>query len=226
MTKKILIVEDEKPLAKILKYNLEKEGYSVLSAYDGESGLSFVNEEKPDIIILDIMLPKVDGFEFCKTVRKNSQTPILILTARKEEIDKVLGLELGADDYVTKPFSIRELVARIKAILKRTSGAVNTAEIIHAGGIEIDLERFEIRVNGKPVCLSPREFEFLKCLAEADGKAMTRDQLLEKVWGYDKSMEIDTRTIDQHIARMREKLGSEGARVITVKNIGYRLKTD
>jgi len=154
-----------------------------LSAYDGESGLSFVNEEKPDIIILDIMLPKVDGFEFCKTVRKNSQTPILILTARKEEIDKVLGLELGADDYVTKPFSIRELVARIKAILKRTSGAVNTAEIIHAGGIEIDLERFEIRVNGKPVCLSPREFEFLKCLAEADGKAMTRDQLLEKVWG-------------------------------------------
>ncbi|MFA6091496.1 MAG: response regulator transcription factor [Elusimicrobiota bacterium] len=222
---KILIVEDEKPLVKVLKYNLEKEGYRVAAAFDGEAGLLMWRQERPDLIILDLMLPKVDGFDFCKTLRRDCQTPILMLTARKEEVDRVLGLELGADDYVTKPFSVREVLARIKAILKRASGK-SSPGIVRAGALEADLERYETRVNGKPVSLSPREFMFLRCLFEADGKALSRDQLLEKVWGCDKSMDIDTRTIDQHVARMREKLGPESKRIVTVKGVGYRIKLD
>ena len=224
---KILIVEDEKPLVKILKYNFEKEGYRVLAEGDGEAGLAAFRKEKPDLIVLDLMLPKVDGFEFCRTVRKDSATPILMLTAKKEEVDRVLGLELGADDYVTKPFSVREVLARVKGILRRASekgGGSSTPERL--GELLVDLERYEVSVKGKPVALSPKEFEFLKCLLQAQGRALTRDQLLEKVWGYDRSMEIDTRTIDQHVKRLREKLGAESARLVTVKNIGYRLKTD
>ncbi len=220
---KILVIEDEKPLVKVLKYNLEKENYRVLTAADGEEGLKVFEREKPALVILDVMLPKLNGFEFCKTIRKRFQTPILMLTARKEEMDRVLGLELGADDYLTKPFSVRELLARVKAILRRAS-AGNDSRRVRAGSLEVDLERFEIRVKDKPVVLSPREFEFLKCLIEADGKVLTRDQLLEKVWGNEKSMDIDIRTIDQHIARMREKLGPEGERIATIKNVGYRIR--
>lgn len=223
---KILIVEDEKDLVKILRYNLEKEGYKVKSASDGETGLAMFRKETPDLVILDIMLPKLDGFEFCKIVRQASKTPILMLTAKKDEVDRILGLELGADDYVTKPFSVREINARVKAILRRISDKAGPKTVIRAGQLEIDLERYETRVNGKAIILSSKEFEFLKCMVNADGRALTRDQLMEKVWGYDKSTEIDTRTIDQHIARLREKLGSEAGRIITVKNVGYRFKTD
>ena len=220
---KILIIEDEKDLVKILKYNLEKEGYRVAVSNDGESGLAAFRREKPGLIILDIMLPKLDGFEFCKIVRQESKVPILMLTAKTEEVDRILGLELGADDYVTKPYSVREVLARVKAILRRVSEIDVEKSYIRAGDLEIDLERYVTKVNGESVSLSSKEFEFLKCLLAAKGRVLTRDQLLERVWGYDNSMQIDTRTVDQHIARLREKLGTEADRIVTVKNVGYRI---
>ncbi len=224
--KKILLVEDEKSLVKILRYNLEKEGYRVAVAHDGEAGLAALEKENPDLVILDIMLPKMGGFEFCRQVRRNSRTPILMLTAKKEEVDRVLGLELGADDYVTKPFSVREVLARVKAVLRRSAAPEPHRAVFRAGGLELDLDRYEASLNGKSFVLRSKELEFLKCLFQARGKVLSRDELLEKVWGYDRSMEIDTRTVDQHIARLRDKLGSEAARIITVKNVGYRLKVD
>jgi DNA-binding response OmpR family regulator len=223
---KILIVEDEKDLVKILKYNLEKDGYRVAVSTDGESGLAAFRKEKPGLVILDVMLPRLDGFEFCKAVRQDSKVPILMLTAKTEEVDRVLGLELGADDYVTKPYSVREVMARVKAILRRTSGSADEKSFVRAGELEVDLARYVVKVKGQPVVLSSKEFEFLKCLLAADGRVLSRDQLLERVWGYDDSMEIDTRTVDQHIARLREKLLSEAPRIVTVKNVGYRIKLD
>ena len=220
---KVLIVEDEKDLVKLLKYNLEKEGYRVLAAHDGEAGLALFRKEKPELVILDVMLPKLDGFEFCKIVRQESKVPILMLTAKTEEVDRILGLELGADDYVTKPFSVREVAARVKAILRRFSDADGEKKFIRAGELEIDLERYVTQVDGRPVALSSKEFEFLKCLIAAKGRVLTRDQLLERVWGYDEALQIDTRTVDQHIARLREKLGGESRRIVTVKNVGYRI---
>ena len=223
---KILIVEDEKNIVKLLKYNLENEGFRVIAAFDGEAGLSMLRKERPDLVILDLMLPKLDGFQFCKSARQETQTPILILTAKKEEVDKLLGLELGADDYVTKPFGVREVISRIKAILRRTTTKEKVSPALRAGKLEIDLARYEVQVAGKAVSLSSKEFDFLKCLLQADGRVLTRDDILEKVWGYDRSMEIDTRTVDQHIKRLREKLGPEGVRIVTVKNVGYRFKPD
>ena len=223
---KILIVEDERTILKVLKYNLEKTGYSVSAAQDGESALATFRKEQPDLVILDIMLPKQDGFEVLKFLRRDSKVPVLMLTAKKEEMDRVLGFELGADDYVTKPFSVRELLGRVKAILRRLSDKGDDKSIVRAGSLEVDLERYEVKIKGKPASLSPKEFAFIKCLIQADGKALTRDQLLERVWGYDKSMEIDTNTIDQHIARLRDRLGPEAGRIVTVKNVGYRIKLD
>ncbi len=222
---KILVVEDEKNIVKILKYNLEKEGFKVSTCADGEEGLARFRQEKPDLVILDVMLPKLDGFAFCRTVRQESAAPILMLTARKEEVDRVLGLELGADDYVTKPFSVRELMARVKAILRRSSKEDKRA-VLRAGLLELDVEKHEARLAGKPFSIRAKEFDFLKCLFQAKGRVLTRDELLEKVWGYDRSMEIDTRTVDQHIARLRDKLGPESHRIVTVKSVGYRLKLD
>jgi two-component system alkaline phosphatase synthesis response regulator PhoP len=222
---RILIIEDEKDIVRLLKYNLDKQGFDVQSAHDGETGLSMARKDKPDLILLDLMLPKMDGIEVCRTLRQDSKVPIIILTAKKEEVDRILGLELGADDYVTKPFSVRELMARIKAILRRSLQHEPAEEAWRFGDLVVDAERFTVAVKGKPVALSSKEFAFLKILIETKGKALTRDQLLEKVWGYDQSLEIDTRTIDQHIARLRDKLGSESKRVVTVKNIGYRFDT-
>lgn len=223
---KVLIVEDERDLVKILKYNLEKEGYRVSVSTDGEAGLVAFRRDKPDLIILDIMLPKLDGFEFCKLVRQESKVPILMLTAKTEEVDRILGLELGADDYVTKPYSVREVLARVKAILRRVSGHDEDKTFVRAGELEVDLERYVVKVKGEPVSLSSKEFEFLKCLLGARGRVLSRDQLLERVWGYDDALQIDTRTVDQHVARLREKLRSESSRIITVKNVGYRIKID
>jgi DNA-binding response OmpR family regulator len=173
------------------------------------------------------MLPKLDGSQVCRSIRQESQVPIIMLTAKKEEIDKIIGLELGADDYVTKPFSVRELLARIKTILRRSqSPSADTEGARKFGDLKFDAERFTVTLKGKSVGLSSKEFEFLKTLIEANGKALTRDQLLERVWGYDKSMEIDTRTIDQHVARLRSKLGPEKNRVLTIKNVGYRFRMD
>src|SRR5581483_5071171 len=175
---KVLIVEDEKDLVKILKYNLEKDGFRVAAAHDGETGLAQFRKEKPDLVVLDLMLPKIDGFEFCKIVRHESKTPILMLTAKTDEMDRVLGLELGADDYVTKPYSVREVVARIKAILRRVSGSQEEKTFFRAGELEVDLERYMVSVKKEPVAISSKEFEFLKCLVLAKGKVLTRDQLL------------------------------------------------
>jgi DNA-binding response OmpR family regulator len=225
---KILVIEDDKDLSRLLKYNFDKEGYRVFVALDGETGLALFRKERPDLVMLDLMIPKLDGFGFLKAIRADSKTPVMILTARKEEVDRILGLELGADDYVTKPFSVREVLARVKAILRRVGDQTQspTVSVLRAGELEIDVERYETRVKGQPVLLTSKEFEFLKYLIQASGRALSRDHLLEKIWGYDRSMDIDTRTIDQHIARLREKLGPESSRIVTVKNVGYRLKLD
>lgn len=224
---KVLVVEDDKDIVRLLKYNLEKQGYHVVAVGDGEAGLAAARKERPDLLILDVMIPKLDGFELVKLIRRESRAPILMLTARKEEMDRVLGLELGADDYMTKPFGVRELLARVKALLRRSApSAAPGSSMLRAGGVELDPERYEVRVRGKDVSLTTKEFEFLKILLQAGGRALSRDQILEKVWGYDRSMEIDTRTVDQHVARLREKLGPESARVATVKNVGYRIKTE
>ncbi len=226
MKTRVLVVEDEKDIAKLLKYNLEKEGYEVLTAHDGEAGLGMARKDKPNLILLDLMLPKMDGISVCRTLRQESKVPIIMLTAKKEEIDRILGLEIGADDYVTKPFSVRELLARIKSVLRRSTAQPIESEAGEYGDLEFDPERFTVTVKGKSAPLSSKEFAFLKILIDAKGKALTRDQLLEKVWGYDKSMDIDTRTIDQHITRLRDKLGSEAKRVVTIKNVGYRFETE
>ena len=191
----------------------------------GRQRSSAFRKDKPDLILLDIMIPKMDGLEVCRAIRQESNVPIIMVTARKEELDKVLGLELGADDYITKPFSVREVMARIKTILRRAKPDTQLQETLQFGELRMDPERFTVLVKDKSAALSSKEFQFLKVLIEAKGKALSRDQLLEKVWGYDRSIEIDTRTIDQHIARLRDKLGPEAKRVITVKNVGYRFDT-
>jgi DNA-binding response OmpR family regulator len=172
------------------------------------------------------MLPRLDGMQVCRSIRQDSQVPIIMVTAKKEEIDRIVGLELGADDYVTKPFSVRELLARIKTILRRTRPGAKIDAPFKVGQLAVDFARYTVMVKGKPAGLSSKEFEFLKILIQAGGKALTRDHLLEQVWGHDPSFEIDTRTIDQHIARLRDKLGPEAKRVITVKNVGYRFETE
>jgi len=225
---KILIVEDEKDIAKLLRYNLEKEKYRVTAANDAESALKMVKKNHPDLIILDVMLPKMDGLEFLRKIRPEVEAPILLLTAKRSEMDRILGLKLGADDYIVKPFSVGELMARISSHLRRASGAVNGNGKKHVslGAMEIDFERHEIMVRGKRIHLAPKEFAILKLLIEADGKVLSRDQLLEMIWGFDKTMEIDTRTVDQHVARLRRKIRPESERIATVPNFGYQIKAN
>jgi two-component system, OmpR family, alkaline phosphatase synthesis response regulator PhoP len=227
MSKKILVVEDEKDLLNLLKYNLKNEGYNLLCAKNAEEALPIVRSKSPDLIVLDIMLPEMDGLDLCKIIRQESQVPIIFLTAKKNELDRILGLKLGADDYITKPFSIGELVARIQSILRRVSDTPKNGEakkVVRLGMIEADFDRHEIRVNGKNVSLPPKEFQLFKLLIEANGKVRSREFLVEKIWGFDKASEIDTRTIDQHIARLRRKLDAEKERIVTVSNFGYQVK--
>ena len=229
MTKeKILIVEDERDVLQLLKYNLEKEGYRVLACRDGETALAVARKNKPDLIILDIMLPKMDGFEFCRTIRQENHVPIIFLTAKKTELDRILGLKLGADDYVTKPFSVEELIARIQAICRRMQAIpdIVSKKPTRSGDIEIDFERHEVRVKGKVMNLPPKEFELFKLLVDANGKVLSRDHLLEKIWGYEQSSEMDTRTVDQHIARLRKRLRTARHQIVTVANFGYQIKLD
>jgi DNA-binding response OmpR family regulator len=231
--KKILVVEDDKTLLDVLKYNLAKEGYEVVPAVDGVQALELARSERPDLIILDIMLPKLDGFEVCRILRKDMTTPILMLTAKVEEIDKVLGLEIGADDYMTKPFSLRELLARVRAMLRRTEmlkeklsfeeGTV--PPMIKVGNLVIDLARHHVSLGDSILDLSPKEFELLVFLARNRGRAFTRDYLLEKVWGYDYTG--NTRTVDVHIRWLRRKLEGDPAhpqRLLTVRGFGYKLE--
>ncbi len=223
---KILIIEDEKDLVKLIRYNLEKEKFRVTTARDAETGLKLARKTKPDLILLDIMLPKMDGLELLRTLRPEVEIPIILLSAKRSEMDRILGLKLGADDYMVKPFSIGELQARITGHLRRRANAAaggTVKKTVTIGGIEIDFERHEILVRGKMAHLAPKEFAILKLLIEANGKVLSRDQLLQIIWGHEKDMEIDTRTVDQHIARLRRKLLQESDRVMTVPNFGYQI---
>lgn len=223
----ILIVDDEKPIVDILKFNLQKEGFDTIEAYDGATGLQLAMEKNPDLILLDVMLPQMDGFTVCKEIRMKSQVPIILLTAREEEVDKVLGLELGADDYITKPYSVRELLARIKANLRRTKKTqpvvtTDNSDLLTFGRLTIDTERFEVQKDGKPVEITVREFELLKFLASQPDKIFSREKLLEKVWKYE--YYGDLRTVDVTVRRLREKLEDNPGEpdfVVTKRGIGY-----
>jgi DNA-binding response OmpR family regulator len=224
---KILVVEDEKDISRLIRHTLAKEEFRVTCAGDGEAGLRLARELKPDLIILDIMLPKMGGLDMLRALRPETKSPIMLLTAKRGEMDRILGLKLGADDYIVKPFSIGELQARIEGQLRRAAAPLpegDDKKPLRIGDMEIDFERHEIQVKGQPVHLAPKELAILKILIEASGKVLSRDKLLEVIWGHDQSMEIDTRTVDQHVARLRRKLGSEGSRIVTVTNFGYQLK--
>lgn len=223
--KKILIIEDEAPISNIIKFNLKKEGYEVETAFDGGEGLKKALKGDIALILLDIMLPVMDGFEVCKQVREKSNVPILMLTAKEEEVDKVLGLELGADDYITKPFGMRELIARIKANIRRVysqSEEDEEGEIKEYGTLSLNMSRYEMSKNGEPLDLTLREFELLKYLAEREGKVFSREQLLEEVWGYEYYGDI--RTVDVTVRRLREKLEDapgDPKYIVTKRGIGY-----
>ena len=221
----ILIVDDEKPIADILKVNLTKNGYRVTEAYDGDEAVKKALSEDPDLVLLDVMLPGQDGFTVLKKIREKSSVPVIMLTARDEEVDKILGLELGADDYITKPFSLRELMARVKANLRRTklsSGDEGEKAKITFGDITIDLEKYEVIKRGNPVELTYREFELLKFLASRQGKIFSRETLLNKVWDYE--FYGDVRTVDVTIRRLREKIEDNPSMptyIMTKRGVGY-----
>ena len=238
--KKVLVVDDEQAITDVLVYNLKKEGYETIEATDGITAVNIALEQKPDLMLLDIMLPKLDGLSVCKRVKNHLNIPILMLTAKDAEIDKIVGLELGADDYITKPFSVRELMARVKANLrkneisnipKEATTDVNETEIkknnvIKVNELELDLDRFEVRVNGEVIDLTLREFEVLKFLATQPGQVVTRETLLEKVWGYEYYGDI--RTVDVTVRRIREKIEKDTSNpkiLITKRGVGYYIAT-
>ena len=227
--KKILVVDDERPIADILKFTLEKEGYSVICAYDGEQALFLAQEHEPDLILLDIMLPKMDGMEVCRMVRMHHNMPIIMLTAKDSEVDKVVGLELGADDYVTKPFGTRELIARIKAHLRRSDRTKKEEgaddHLVLLGSLEIDSISYTVKKDGVSLDLTQREFTLLHYFATHCGQVLTRDHLLQAVWGYDYFG--DARTVDVTIRRLREKIEDDPSNplfIITRRGIGYTFK--
>ncbi len=228
--KTILVVDDEKPIIDILVYNLKKEGYNTLEATDGEMGLNVALEERPDLILLDVMLPRIDGLTVCKRIKQTYNVPILMISAKDEEIDKIVGLELGADDYITKPFSVRELMARVKANLRKVEEKAEDKQEnsknnkIVVGDLELDLEKVEVRVKGQVKALTPKEFELVKFLAMQPGVPVTREVLLEKVWNYEYYGDI--RTVDVTVCRIREKLGDSTKNskiIINKRGIGYYL---
>lgn len=225
---KILLVDDEPALIKALKFNLEKEGFAVITAADGREALAKAESESPALIVLDVMLPEVDGFEVCRRLRRTSAVPIIMLTAKGEEIDRVVGLEIGADDYLTKPFSLRELTARINALLRRVrfdSDAAKPKSVFACGELQVDLDKHKVSVSGRQAELTTKEFDLLKLLLTNAGRVFTRDQLLNQVWGYDYFG--GTRTVDVHIRRLREKIERDpGAPeyILTAWGIGYTFR--
>lgn len=224
---RILVVEDDKHISKLIKYNLEKGGYECLIAHTGEKSIDILKKDRVDLIILDIMLPGMDGLEVCRRVKELDNLkslPIIMLTAKGEELDRIVGLELGADDYMVKPFSPRELLLRIKAILKRGAGENTKKDILEAGEIIIDKLKYKVTVKGKPVILTHMEFKLLVTLIERQGRVQSRERLLSDVWDMD--TEVDTRTIDTHIKRLREKLGKAGNLIETIRGLGYKLKEE
>ncbi|MEX1143462.1 MAG: response regulator transcription factor [Anaerolineales bacterium] len=233
MREKILIVEDDTSIREALVYNLEREGYEVLAVGDGSEALKAARSAKPSLIVLDLMLPEVDGFDVTRILRRESLVPILMLTARDEEIDRVLGLELGADDYMTKPFSMRELLARVKAMLRRARigkeeaepGQTQAGKALHSGDLHIDLARHEARRDDTVIALKPKEFHLLQFFMQNQGQVFTRDQLLEKVWGWEFSG--GSRTVDVHVRWLRSKIEQDPeqpVRLITVRGVGYRFE--
>lgn len=225
--KPVLVVEDEKDIVDLIEYHLKQSGFPVIKALDGPSGLELARKEKPSLIILDLMLPEMDGKDICRALKSNPSTqsiPILMLTAKTEEIDRLIGFELGADDYVTKPFSPRELVLRVKAILRRKEVPQEGEKIIQIGDLMIDLDRHRVTIKQNPIQLTSTEFKLLVELASKRGRVQTREHLLDKVWGY--TYEGYARTVDTHIRRLREKLGSSGDYIETIRGMGYRFREE
>ena len=225
---KIQIVDDEKNIVEALRYNLDREGFETIVAYDGLAALEQARRELPDLIMLDWMLPGIDGLEVCRRLSQEEATrhiPVLMLTVRSDETDKVLGLEMGADDYVTKPFSTREVVARVKALLRRRPEAARS-ESFELQNLRVDWARHRVTLDGQPLELTSKELGLLKALVEARGRVLSREQLLDQVWGYDQAEGVGTRTVDLHVSQLRKKLGELSRRLVTVKNAGYRLDLD
>ena len=223
MSQKIYIVEDEPDIRETLKYNFSNEGFEVFTAPDGEEALSNIKKVLPDVLILDLMLPGLSGLDVCKSIRADDDIrdmSIIMLTAKGEEIDRVIGFELGADDYVTKPFSVRELILRVKVLLKKQRESLVQNKLVTFGPIRIDLDAHELKINDKEIVLTALEFKLLQHLVKRKGRVQTREQLLGDVWGY--SAEVTTRTVDTHIKRLREKLGNTSDYIQTIRGVGYR----
>jgi two-component system alkaline phosphatase synthesis response regulator PhoP len=219
--KRVLVVDDEPNIVALLRLYLEKEGFEVIAARDGDEALALHLRHDPDLVILDLMLPKQDGFDVCREIRRRGDTPVLMLTARSDDVDSIVGLELGADDYVTKPFNPRALVARVKAILRRSARSASGARPIEVGALRIDRRRREATVGDRRLELRAREFDLLAALARDPGVVLTRDVLLEDVWGTD--FPGETRTVDVHVGELRKHLGDDGPPIETVRGVGYRL---
>jgi len=227
MSSRVLIVEDEPDIRALVVHHLKREGYQVSAASSGEEALRLVQAAPPDLVLLDLMMPAMDGLEVCRRLRQDPATamlPIVMLTAKGDEVDRVLGLEIGADDYVVKPFSPKELLARVRAVLRRSRPAPGAGPL-RLGALVMDLGTHTASVGGEPLTLTPKEFDLLRALVEARGRVLTREFLLDRVWGYSRASEIESRTVDVHVRRLRVKLGAEGRRILTVKGVGYRLDT-
>ena len=227
MSSRVLIVEDEPDIRELVVHHLKREGYQVSAAASGEEALRQVQAAPPDLVLLDLMMPAMDGLEVCRRLRQDPATamlPIVMLTAKGDEVDRVLGLEIGADDYVVKPFSPKELLARVRAVLRRSRPAPGAAPST-LGALVMDLGTHTASVGGETLALTPKEFDLLRALVEARGRVLSREFLLDRVWGYSRASEIESRTVDVHVRRLRVKLGPEGRRILTVKSVGYRLDT-
>ena len=228
MASRVLIVEDEPDIRELVVHHLKRDGYEVGSAASGEEALRQVRSMRPDLVVLDLMMPAMNGLEVCRRLRQDPATaglPIVMLTAKGDEVDRVLGLELGADDYVVKPFSPKELLARVRAVLRRSRPAPGEVPV-SLGALTIDPGTHTVSVAGKALALTPKEFDLLRALVDARGRVLARDFLLDRVWGYARAGEIESRTVDVHVRRLRVKLGDEGRRILTVKNVGYRFVTE
>jgi phosphate regulon transcriptional regulator PhoB len=229
VTTDVLVVEDEPDIRNLIVHHLARDGFRCRTAASGAEALTQVRTAAPDLVVLDLMLPGMDGLEVCRRLRGDPSTaavPIIMLTAKADEVDRIVGLEMGADDYVPKPFSPKELVARVRAVLRRARPAGDTARPLGAGGVSLDPARHAVTVDGRPVELTPKEFDLLHALLEAAGRVLSREHLLNRVWGYSRADEIESRTVDVHIRRLRAKLGAEERRIATIKGVGYRFEAE
>jgi two-component system, OmpR family, phosphate regulon response regulator PhoB len=228
VSQEILVVDDEPDIRDLVVLHLEHEGFRCRTAVTGAGALRAVRTSLPDLVVLDLMLPEVDGLEVCRRLRRDPRSaaiPIIMLTAKAQEVDRVVGLEVGADDYVVKPFSPKELVARVRAVLRRAKRAESDLPLV-AGGITLDGARRSVTVDGRPITLTPKEFDLLQALLDASGRVLGREFLLNRVWGYARAETIESRTVDVHVRRLRAKLGAEGRRILTAKTAGYRIDVD